>query len=295
MNNSIAIFSNSIAGNGQAQFKENIITQTLQQANISYTIAPNTSKVASIAWLKSNEAKVKTFIVIGGDGTFNLVINNIEDISSKRFLFIASGTANILANEYDLNPKDILARLAAKSNAIHPAIIKTNNKQTYSLMFTSVGFDADIIATTQRSRNKISSKLKFILPILKRLINNKRPQYLVRINDKPVGEFEWIIFIQTRTYASKFFKVYGKKQAKKWRLILVKKASLRKIFIITMAALTKGITESKNVETVEANRISIYPKHKGSSLQIDGDYAPEIPCEIITSKKTLNLINKNLD
>ena len=158
MNNSIAIFSNSIAGNGQAQFKENIITQTLQQANISYTIAPNTSKVASIAWLKSNEAKVKTFIVIGGDGTFNLVINNIEDISSKRFLFIASGTANILANEYDLNPKDILARLAAKSNAIHPAIIKTNNKQTYSLMFTSVGFDADIIATTQRSRNKISSK-----------------------------------------------------------------------------------------------------------------------------------------
>ena len=75
MNNDYCIIYNPVSGNGKSNHLVKRLQEDLNKRNIQYTIYKSKCS-GDIKSLCTNEGE-KNFIIIGGDGTFNEVINGL--------------------------------------------------------------------------------------------------------------------------------------------------------------------------------------------------------------------------
>ena len=115
--------------------------------------------------VKSEEAPVK-IVILGGDGTFNEVINGVRDFSKVELGYIPTGSGNDLARglELPVEPIDNLNRILDSKTLFSMDLgclsWDDGECKKYFAVSTGVGVDADVC------RRALSSTLKKVLNAL---------------------------------------------------------------------------------------------------------------------------------
>ena len=158
---------NPTASSGKGKLIWKKVRKILQQENVTYTAhfpADQKSTVALVRKLTSG--KECHLVVVGGDGTLNLVLQGIRSFEHTRFSCIRAGSGNDFAKNMSLekdlqkslhhlfhHPKEtlldygILTLIPAGSS--HPSPVHRR-----FLISSGVGYDADICHEASKSRLK---------------------------------------------------------------------------------------------------------------------------------------------
>lgn len=156
--------------------------------------------------VRTLEAPVK-IIVIGGDGTFNEVINGARDYSKLEIGYIPTGSGNDLARGLQLpaDPIDNLRRILDSSEYMYMDIgclsWDDGESKRYFGVSTGVGIDADVCrlalnSNLKRMLNRIGlGKLTYGILTLRSLFASPMMNAHIVADGKDYGIFDKVLFI----------------------------------------------------------------------------------------------------
>ena len=190
----------SQSGKGQRIWDE--IEVVLKQRSVEYTVyfTKYQKHATRIVQQITSDLKEHTFIVLGGDGTINEVINGIVDYEKVILGYIPSGSSNDFARSQKLitEPLKALDRILSKTTIVPVDIgmLSYNSKTRPFIVSTGIGFDAAVCHEAVISRlkvffNKIKmGKLTYAGIALDRLIFSTPGKMTVTLDDREPMEFE---------------------------------------------------------------------------------------------------------
>ncbi|MFC0423918.1 diacylglycerol kinase family protein [Lactiplantibacillus plajomi] len=164
------IIINELAGNGRGKTVWETVKPILEQRQINFDY--HVSKYAGhTTRLAAQFAKVARFkpdvtpvlLVIGGDGTLNEALNGLMSVPRKQqvpLAYIPGGSGNDFARGLDMATKPEIA-LAQILNNMRPRMLNIGyyhetlkNDHRYFVNNVGLGFDAQIVDDTNRSKQK---------------------------------------------------------------------------------------------------------------------------------------------
>jgi diacylglycerol kinase family enzyme len=281
----IGIYCNPIAGSGtKTKQALRALKLKLQAAGHAFAIIPSESKDAAAVWLAKNPSTT-TFIVLGGDGTINFIVDHLPKLRNITVLPVPLGTANIIAHN--------AAITAASSLKIASA---TNNQgQTKPCLFgASFGFDAAVVAAMNTTRTGNITICSYIYPIIKMLFSFESHKQIVNIDGKDIDSFDFGIIAQTAIYGSHKFKLTGCNQPNTWQIFLIKHLTRYNMLQALCYGLFSNLKNAPCVSCYKAELITVKPLTSSTPLQIDGEAYGASPLTITVTHKTLTTL-KNIN
>ena len=238
-----------------------------------------------------NQKKFDRLVVAGGDGSFNLAINEIikNDLNEKLIGFIPIGTANILKFE---------ARINNKVNDIYNVLVSENFKKVnlakindrYFFLMAGIGFDSKIVKSVTNQLKKYLGKIIFILKGLQYFLFLKNNKMKIEIDNEEVLA-DWILCANSKYYAGSY-NITKETDIFDSKLIafifedLTRLKLLQYIFLI----LTKGdLSSAKSVIKKDFEEIKILRINDKLLSQVDGENCGFD--ERIIIKKTKKFVN----
>jgi diacylglycerol kinase family enzyme len=151
-----------------------------------------------IAGLSENKDRI---VVVGGDGTFNEIINGLPEQSAVPLLHFPTGNANLLGKDLALPQKEEkVADLVEKGRIIRADVGVMNGLKF--IMVAGVGFDARVTEEVKKIRKGKVSDLTYVVPFFRALFSSDGASYRVTVDDDPtvyVGKA--VIMGNVRNYA----------------------------------------------------------------------------------------------
>ncbi|NLJ96619.1 MAG: diacylglycerol kinase family lipid kinase [Clostridiales bacterium] len=189
------------------------VKQELDRLNISYT-ASFTKKMGHAMELVRNICQnyegIKNIVVLGGDGTFNEVINGIDVFEKVLLGYIPSGSSNDLARSLKIpkNPLKALSNVLKPNKFIHLDYgeIKFYDKELGSRKFgcsSGIGYDANVCYEAQSSSSKLKAKLNqisagklvYLMIAIKQLFSTKFIDARVIVDGYKQTEYKKVLLI----------------------------------------------------------------------------------------------------
>ncbi len=162
---------NPVAGKKRAKKNLRIVEELLEQRGIAYEVhaSCDVHDAEDIA-RKLSTAGETEFIVLGGDGTLNEVLNGLADPSVCKLGLIPSGTGNDFAEkmEIPLNAEKALERIL---NGEAKPVDYIDVSGTRSMNVAGVGIDVDVLERCKRG--KMHGKLKYVMSLIASLFTFK--------------------------------------------------------------------------------------------------------------------------
>lgn len=144
------ILYNPLSRNGSSLKKLNKLKKKLTKMNVLYEIVDLT-KVDNVGLFLTMHEKASSFVIVGGDGTLNVLANNIQEYDIKQEIFLfKSGTGN-----------DFLRSLKKRKGLVNikkylynlPKVI-FNNQERFFLNGAGLGLDGLVVNKVNNSRHK---------------------------------------------------------------------------------------------------------------------------------------------
>ena len=143
--------------------------------------APGQARDAAEAAARSESSLI---IAIGGDGTLNEVLNGVMMVAEGHrpaVAFLPGGTANILARALEL-PRTVEGIGSLLRAGVRRAIDVGRVNGRYYATIAAAGFDAEVVAGTQRLRRWIGSKPAHVAQVVATLIRYRAPSARIRVD-----------------------------------------------------------------------------------------------------------------
>ena len=150
------------------------------------------------------QKKFDRLIVAGGDGSFNLAINEIikNDLNVRLIGFIPIGTANILKFEAGINNKvNDIYNVLVSENFKKVNLAKINDR--YFFLMAGIGFDSKIVKSVTNQLKKYLGKIIFILKGLQYFLFLKNNKMKIEIDNEEVLA-DWILCANSKYYAGSY-------------------------------------------------------------------------------------------
>ena len=150
------------------------------------------------------QKKFDRLVVAGGDGSFNLAINEIikNDLNEKLIGFIPIGTANILKFEAGINNKvNDIYNVLVSENFKKVNLAKINDR--YFFLMAGIGFDSKIVKSVTNQPKKYLGKIIFILKGLQYFLFLKNNKMKIEIDNEEVLA-DWILCANSKYYAGSY-------------------------------------------------------------------------------------------
>ena len=150
------------------------------------------------------QKKFDRLVVAGGDGSFNLAINEIikNDLNEKLIGFIPIGTANILKFEAGINNKvNDIYNVLVSENFKKVNLAKINDR--YFFLMAGIGFDSKIVKSVTNQLKKYLGKIIFILKGLQYFLFLKNNKMKIEIHNEEVLA-DWILCANSKYYAGSY-------------------------------------------------------------------------------------------
>lgn len=191
---------NPSSGNGQAVSLWKKVESILQRKKVQYEALVGGSDVAAreFIWKQTIEKRVKAVAVIGGDGTFHAIMQDLV-YSETAAALLPSGTGNDIARMFGLtkNPRFFVESLLTKKpNKVD--VLKVNN--SFGLTVSGIGLDAHIAGQAARAfykkpLNKLGAGgLSYKLSALSSILRYKPFKSTVTIDkDQYISSRTWMI------------------------------------------------------------------------------------------------------
>lgn len=153
---------NPSSQSGQSQETWNLLQQKLNEASVSYDSYYTRNyeeTLAHVSELTSNpQEELHHLAILGGDGTFNEVINGISDRTHTVVSYLPTGSGNDLARSLGISrdPMDMVRRLTGSFNPrpIDIGRISYDSKQRLFAISSGIGFDAAACAVSPHPKLK---------------------------------------------------------------------------------------------------------------------------------------------
>lgn len=151
--------------------------------------------------IASLSEKKDRVVVVGGDGTFNEIINGLPDHSMVPLLHFPTGNANLLGKDLALPQKEEKVADLVEKGSIIMADVGVMNGLKF-IMVAGVGFDARVTEEVKKIRKGKVSNLTYVAPFFRALFSSSGATYRVTVDDNPVVyEGKAVIIGNVRNYA----------------------------------------------------------------------------------------------
>lgn len=262
----------------------------LDKLKISYT-AIFTKYVGHAAELARqiciDNSGIKNIIILGGDGTFNEVMNGIPDFSEVLFGYIPSGSSNDLARSLKI-PKNPLQALA---NILKPAKFKyldlgeiafpdIDQAPRKFACSSGIGYDANVCNEVQSSPLKKrlnrfgAGKFVYIAIAIKQLLTLSPVNAEVIIDGTKKGTYQKVLLVSSMIHKYEGGGLLMAPMADpcdgKLSVCLVHGLSRGKAFLLLPTLLSGKHIHFKGVEAFHCQDIEIITDHK-ASVHTDGE------------------------
>ncbi len=269
---------NPVSGNKKAIKNMQILTKFLTTRNIAFCVY-TTNKKDGAKKIASELEKcgADNIIVVGGDGTFNEVINGLENPRNIKIGLIPSGTGNDFAYALGIssNPKKAMQ-----------TILKNRPKQIDYMQgedfrgVNVIGAGLDIDVLRNYNSTKIKNKFTYIISLLKVLSNFDFYKFRIFVDDEILANSDFMLVAACN--GSRFggnIKVspYSDVKDGKINLVLIKRMPKKKIpFALLKFLRGKHLNENYAVEITCSNL-----RIEGARfINVDGEIVENKPFEL---------------
>lgn len=185
----------------------NTIKKILDEKDIEYLLykTNHAGHAEELVHQITSDHKPHTFIVVGGDGTINEVLNGIVNPTLATVGLIPAGSGNDFARALKLpsNPTQALQQIlnCTETKQLHYGETHLSNSYRRFLISCGYGFDSDVCCDVQTSRlkhllNKIRiGKLTYTLIALKKLIKKSEFSATIKLDDDYILSMDNIFFV----------------------------------------------------------------------------------------------------
>lgn len=200
----------SRSGKGELLWR-NVVEPYLMEQKIEYIsyISHKPGEIAKIAAKITKDATAdypRHLLLLGGDGTFNEMLQGIHDFKAVTISYIPTGSSNDLARDLGIakNPSDAVASALSSGTPqkldIGCVTFKDQRKH-YFAVSCGLGFDAAVCEETNRSifkkaLNRIGlGKLAYLSIAVKQLLTAKSVSCQVTLDNKPAFTIRKYLFL----------------------------------------------------------------------------------------------------
>jgi YegS/Rv2252/BmrU family lipid kinase len=267
-----------------------IVKDELDKQQIAYT-ADFTKHMGHAAELAANicreNAGIKNIVILGGDGTFNEVINGIKDYNEVLLGYIPSGSSNDLARSLKIPKEPALAL----SNILKPkrfkyldlGIITFFDKDVQPRKFacsSGIGYDANVCNEVQSSPlkkrlNRIGAgKFVYFLIAFKQLLTAKRPNMTILVDGVKKGTYKKVLLVSNMIHKFEGGGLMMAPEADpcdgKLSITLVHGLNTVKAFLLLPTIIKGYHAKFKGVDTFNCSEIEII-SDMDTSVHTDGE------------------------
>lgn len=241
----------------------------------------------------AREASSDDFDVVvaaGGDGTVNEVINGMVGRPDRpRLAVIPLGTANVLALEIGLDPKDaeqVSDTIAhGPSRTVHLGL--ANGR--HFLLMAGAGLDAHVVEGVNVALKRHAGKLAYVVESVRQAFGYDFPELQIRANGQTY-EGRMAVACRGRFYGGPFVAAPDARLDRpKLEVCILPKSGVGGVVRYGLALPMNKLAELPEVQVVSADSITILGP-RGAPLQGDGDIVARLPAEISIASETVELV-----
>ena len=229
-------------------------------------------------------------VAAGGDGTINEVVNGlVAGGSGLPLALVPLGTANVLALEIGLDPKDgeSIARTIAFGPA-HRVHLGIANGRHFVVM-VGAGLDAHVVEGVNIALKRRAGKFAYVVESLRQAFGYDFPELRIRANGETY-EGRMAVACKGRFYGGPFVAAPGARlDQPKLEVCILSKAGVAGMMRYGLALPMNKLASLPDVTHVLADKIVILGP-RGAPLQGDGDIVARLPAEIGIAEETLRLV-----
>lgn len=181
------VISNPVSGRGKSNSTSGLIKRYLDEHQIKYKwyateFKGHPKEVATDIDIANPQGG--TIIIIGGDGTYNEVINGLGDLNKWKIGLIPAGSGNDLATKLNLKVKDPIYNLEIILNKEAKPIDYIQINQYRCLNIGGSGIDVDILQRFEKYKH-LRGKFRYLCALFVTLIVFKWYDFKISIDGQP--------------------------------------------------------------------------------------------------------------
>lgn len=309
------IVFNPVQNTKRQHLLEQLLT-ALKTKGLPYSLYPTEANLtANQHYFKHHLNEFSDVIVLGGDGTFNVVINCVLQDGLNHNIAIGllpAGTGNDFAKRwYDVtqypnglsNQQLIDIVIADKTKTLHLGECKLKAKTRYFHNVLGVGFDA-VIAKQLVHKKSMFKSLSYLVAAARYIPFYHEPECELLLSSNESSASNSHVNANTYKYRnlitafanSKFFggglPIAPNAQALEANLHLIR---VPKLALHRKLALLTRLTMGKHLAEKEVHHEILTSDHQGEiikgglEIEADGEFIGETPCLVKVSSHTLNV------
>lgn len=241
----------------------------------------------------ARDARAEDFDVVaaaGGDGTVNEVVNGlVSGPGALKLAVVPLGTANVLACEIGLDPKDCdqIAHTIAQAPARKVHLGTANGR--HFLLMAGAGLDAHVVEGVNTALKRHTGKLAYVLESVRQAFGYDFPALKIRA-DGVTYEGRMAVACKGRFYGGPFLAAPGAKlDEPKLHVCILPRTGAAGAVRYGLALPMGRLAQLPEVRVISADSIVICGP-RGAPVQADGDIVARLPVELAVATETVELI-----
>ena len=237
-------------------------------------------------------------VAAGGDGTINEVVNGLAshkdnpEAPGPRLGIIPLGTANVLAIEIGLDPKNIekIATTIASGQGRKVHLGVANGR--HFLLMAGAGLDARVVEGINPTFKRATGKLAYVVESLRQAMGYDFPALQIRANGKSY-EGRMAVACKGRHYGGPFIAAPGADLEKPdLEICIMPNKGMAGALRYGLALPFGKLPKLPEIQRVSTQSLTIVGP-RGAPVQADGDIVARLPAEITVASETVQLIVPN--
>lgn len=278
------IIVNPLAGKGKAKKALAFCEKYLSDRNLEYTVhVTERAMHATFLAREINKKPLSNLIIIGGDGTFNEVLNGITDFDTITIGFVPSGTGNdyVKATDIPTEVKECMEVIVGGKVGYTDFI---DMKDKRCLNVAGGGMDTDVLVKYSEMKH-FSGKIKYYVSLISVLLHLKFHRVTVSIDgSEPVEKRVFLISIANGKYIGGGMPISPNSDTKDGVLdvVVVTEIPGKKVFGLLLKFLKGKHIEEDCTTVYQCKKARIEMLDEGKT-QADGEIMDRkvLDCEIV--------------
>ncbi len=274
---SYMLVTNPFSGKGLSERKTGRVVEMLSDQGARVDVVRTRGPGDGERAVSQRKRDYTAIVAAGGDGTINEVVNGLAG-ELIPIGVIARGTANVLAHELDI-PRGLRRAVGVILGGKELPIDAGMACNRRFLLMASAGFDAQVVAHAHRKRAMRFGYMSFLGPMCRTLLRARFPEVTVRM-DESTMVCRHVIVANVPGYGGPFrpapHAIYNDGE---FDIVMYMKPGRWNMLRYGLLALCGSRSAKDDIIRMRCRSVKIR-SHETVELQVDGDPAGELPCEL---------------
>ncbi len=238
---------------------------------------------------QADPAQIDLVAAAGGDGTVNEVVNGlVRGPGGVSVGVIPLGTANVLAAEICLNPKDIGAVAATLAFGPTRTVHLGQANGRHFVLMAGAGLDAHVVEGVNIALKRRTGKLAYVVESIRQAFGYDFPQLTIRANGQ-VYECHMAVACKGRYYGGPFIAAPDARLDRPTlEICILPGKGVTGMMRYGLALPLNKLPHLPEITMISTDRATILGP-RGAPLQGDGDILARLPVELRIAHETVDL------